>query len=274
MAMINAALFALNRNFSMVLLHRKYDRDFQSVLANAFAESSRPINEQGLYMGMQATLSKGWTLEGYFDRFRFPWLRFVTDAPSEGYDALLQLKFKPSRKSEFYFRYRHRQKYRNQRLEEVVIDYPVEEYQQNIRLNAAYQVSPSVRFKSRVELRNYRLEGQESENGFLFYQDVLFRKLSSPWALSFRYAMFDTDTYNARLYAFENDVLYAFSIPPYFGRGTRVYAMVKYRVTRGLDLWLRWSQWNYTDRNVVGSALEEITGNQRSEIKAQLRWRF
>lgn len=274
MAYLNGALFALNKYFSFILMHRSYDKDFHSVLSNAFAEGSRPANEQGLYMGMEAGLARGWTLTGYFDRFRFPWLRFAVDAPSDGYDGLLQLKYKPSRKSEFYFRFRHREKARNLTASDLVINYPVKEVQQNIRLNASYQVSQSVKLKSRVELRNYLREGSPTENGFLIYQDVVYKKLSSPWSLSLRYAIFDTDTYNARIYAYESDVLYAFSIPAYSGKGTRFYANLKYHIARGVDVWLRWSQWFYTDRNVISSGLEEIEGNKRSEIKAQLRLRF
>jgi len=271
---LNSALFALHQNLSVVVLHRYYERDFQSVLANAFAESTRPANEQGIYIGMEANLAKKVTLTGYFDRYKFPWLRFITDAPSEGYDALIQLNYKPSRKSEFYVRYRHRERDRNLPNNESSIDYPVELIQEVIRLNASYQVSQSLKFKSRIEFNRFQLSGNEMENGFVIYQDLIYKKLQSPWSLSMRYALFETDSYNARIYAYESDVLYAFSIPAYSGRGARAYAMVKYHIARGVDIWLRWSQWYYTDRDAISSGLEQVPSNQRQEIKAQLRLRF
>ena len=40
------------------------------------------------------------------------------------------------------------------------------------------------------------------------------------------------------------------------------------------DLWVRYSQWYYTDRNEIGSGLNAIEGNTRTELKVQLRWRF
>ncbi len=271
---LNAALLALHQNLSVVVLHRYYERDFQSVLANAFAEGTRPSNEQGVYLGMEANLARKLNLTAYFDRFKFPWLRYLTDASSEGYDALAQLSYKPSRKSEFYIRYRHRERDRNTPLNEGYIDYPVEQIQENIRLNASYQVTPSLRFKSRIELRRYQLRGSDREDGFVIYQDLIYKKLNSPWSFSTRYALFESDSYNARIYAYETDVLYAFSIPAYSGRGARAYLMVKYHIARGVDLWLRWSQWYYTDRDAISAGLEQIQGNQRQEIKAQLRLRF
>ena len=76
------------------------------------------------------------------------------------------------------------------------------------------------------------------------------------------------------MYAFENDVLYSWSIPPYFGRGSRFYVMAKWRIYKKIDLWVRYSQWYYTDRNEIGSGLNAIEGNTRTELKVQLRWRF
>ncbi|MGB1032468.1 MAG: hypothetical protein ACPGWM_07625, partial [Flavobacteriales bacterium] len=87
-------------------------------------------------------------------------------------------------------------------------------------------------------------------------------------------ALFETDSYNARLYAYENDVLYAFSIPAYFSKGVRYYAVAKYKIKRGVDLWLRYARWYYTDRSTTGSALDEIAAPHKSEIKVQLRLRF
>ncbi|MCK5535804.1 MAG: helix-hairpin-helix domain-containing protein, partial [Bacteroidales bacterium] len=94
-----------------------------------------------------------------------------------------------------------------------------------------------------------------------------------PITLSFRYALFNT-TYNTRIYAYENDILYAFSIPAYFYQGTRFYANIKYSLAKKVDFWLRWSQFYYPNLETISSGLNEIKGNTKSEIKAQLRIRF
>ena len=110
--------------------------------------------------------------------------------------------------------------------------------------------------------------------GFLAYQDLVFRKLGSPLQLTGRICLFDTDDYDARIYAYENDVLYAYSVPAFSDQGMRLYAIARYTVTRGIDIWLRYAQTYYTKLNVIGSGLDEINGNTKSEIKAEVRFKF
>ncbi|MFT4771736.1 MAG: hypothetical protein ACI9D1_001770, partial [Cryomorphaceae bacterium] len=43
---------------------------------------------------------------------------------------------------------------------------------------------------------------------------------------------------------------------------------------RNTDIWLRVAQTYFTDRQVVGSGLEEIDGNTRTEMKFQIRHMF
>jgi hypothetical protein len=42
-----------------------------------------------------------------------------------------------------------------------------------------------------------------------------------------RFALFDTEGYDARMYAYENELIGVFSIPPYAGRGIRWYGMAR-----------------------------------------------
>ena len=118
------------------------------------------------------------------------------------------------------------------------------------------------------------MPGFENRTGFLIYQDIIYNDPEKPWLLNARYALFDTDSYNERLYAYESDVLYAFSIPSYYYKGSRFYLMGKYSFGRRLDLWVRYALTQYANKQKIGSGLDEIDGNQKSEIKVQLRLRF
>ena len=95
-----------------------------------------------------------------------------------------------------------------------------------------------------------------------------------PLTVSLRFALFDTESYNAGIYAYENDVLYAYSIPAYYYRGTRTYLMLNYIIYKGFEIWLRYSQTYFDNKDVVSSGLSEIQGNTKSEIKAQLSIKF
>jgi hypothetical protein len=270
-AILQGLLITPAPNLSLGLNYRNYQKEYQSLYASGFAESSKTANEQGLYIGLESRLHPKWTLNGYVDVFSFPWLRYRVDAPSNGHDMLAQLTYRHSRTAMIYFRYRQKNKYLNG-TEGVIKDIYLTE-KNNYRIHAQYAVSPSVTLKNRVEFLTYITDGN-MKTGFLLYQDVTWRPKQTPWAISVRYAMFDTDSYDERIYAYENDVLYAYSIPAYYYKGSRAYVLVKYSLGRNIDLWLRYAQTYYNNKQVIGSGLDEIQGRFKSEIKAQIRVKF
>lgn len=273
-AYLNGALVSLDPRLAISLFQRNYQRDYQSVYSSALAESSRNVNEKGLFFGITAKPHKYVTILGYFDRFEFPWLRFQVDAPSQGHEYLIQANYRPSRKIELYARIRHRDRPRNTEVDLDDIDFIDRRIQTNYRFNVTYKVNEAFRFRNRVEFSTYAVGDQEPEKGYLAYQDIIYKPVGSKLQLTFRYALFETATYDARIYAYENDVLYFFSIPAYYNRGTRTYLVARYKIGRKIDVWLRYGQWFYNDRNVIGSGLNEIQGNTRSEIRAQVRFKF
>jgi len=268
------ALVVIDPRLSIGIQQRNFDRDFKPIQSNAIGEGSVNSNEQGTFFGIEAKISDHINLSTYADRFAFKWLRFQTDAPSQGYRYFSQLTYKPSRQLESYFRYRRRNRGGNMPGTAEGIDNVVEEVQDNYRLNFSYQITSTIKISSRIEYTNYRLGEASREEGILAYQDIHYKKLSFPLSFSLRYAIFETDSYNSRIYAYENDVLYAFSIPAYNGRGSRFYVLTKYRIRRGVDLWIRYAQTYLSDRNTIGSGKELIDTNRRSDIKLQLRIKF
>jgi hypothetical protein len=150
-------------------------------------------------------------------------------------------------------------------------DYPEPETRQNLRLHFSIKTQASITLKSRIETLWWSMPGFDTRRGFLIYQDVIWNPENKPWLLNMRYALFDSDTYNERLYAYESDVLYAFSIPSYYYKGNRFYLMARLDLGRNVDVWLRYAITHYTNQLTVGSGLDLIEGNRKSEIKVQLR---
>lgn len=129
-------------------------------------------------------------------------------------------------------------------------------------------------FKNRAELIDYKRSEEPHKYGFIIYQDVLYRPQDQPFELSFRYAVFDADSYDARLYAYESDVLYAFSIPAFSEKGSRAYLLLKLKAIRNVDIWARIAHTWYDSRSTIGSGLDVIEGNSKTDLKLQLRWKF
>ena len=273
-ATLNGVNINMNSRLSVNITQRHYDTNFQGIASAGFGEGSTVENESGIYFGVEFRPFKKWTFNTYFDQFKFPWLRYQVDAPSSGYDFLAQLEYQPGSRFGVYIRYRDREKQINTREDGDGLDDLVLNPKRNLRLNFSYSAARNINFRSRVEFSEYKRGNEPISRGFMIYQDVAYDFKKLPLKLSFRYAFFDTDTYDSRIYAYENDLRFFFSIPAYSGRGTRVYAMVKYDIGRNIDFWLRWAQYYYTDRNEIGTGKEMINGNTKSEIKAQFLFKF
>lgn len=274
-AFVSGALINLANNFSLSVLYRDYARDFNAFSSVGIGENSTNENEKGLFMGFVASPTNKFTVSGYYDQFTFPWLKYQVNAPSNGYQYLAQITYKPTKKLEMYVRIRDRNKPANTNLTLTDgIDYIVPSEQTSYRFNLSYNISPSFQLKNRVELINVNQEGSPFETGYLVYQDVVYQGMKSPFSFSLRYGIFETDSYNSRIYAYENDVLYAFSIPAYYNRGTRAYLTVQYRIKRGIDVWLRYGVTHYENLDLISSGLEEIAGNTKSDVKFQIRFKF
>lgn len=274
LATVNGLSINMNPRLSVNITQRYYARDFQPVASVAFGEGSSVENESGVYLGMEFRPFKKWKLNAFVDQFKFPWLRYLTDAGSSGYDFLAQLEYQPSSRFDLYVRYRNRSRMMNSREELFAASPLVEVPREGFRLNMTYRASRQLRFRSRVELSRYQRGNEPRSDGFMVYQDVQYDFAKWPIKFSMRYALFDTDSYDSRIYAYENDVLYFFSIPAYSGRGTRIYALISCDLGRHIDLWLRWGQFYYTDRDVISSGNEEIQGNVRNDVRVQVRWKF
>ena len=173
-----------------------------------------------------------------------------------------------------YGRYKHEIKQQNAPENETPTDVLANQRKSNYRYHIAYKVSDAVKLKSRVEFVLFDDGVNEREKGYLVYQDIEYKALSFPLSFSTRFALFETDSYDARIYAYENDVLYSFSIPAYQNKGTRYYLVLKYHISKGIDVWLRFAQTFHSNKETIGSGLEEINGNVKSEVKAQVRFKF
>jgi hypothetical protein len=272
LASLNGMLAALDPRVSVALLHRYYDEKYQTLTGNAFAEGTNPNNESGFYTGINAALGPGLTFSGYFDIFRFPWLRSNIDAPSRGYEYFMRLDYNPSYNWGLYVQYRLEEKQGNRSANETPIDYLIYKKRQNVRLHFRYRVNREFELRSRAEMSFYR--DHENSKGFMMYQDFVWSPRNVPFKAQVRFAIFDTEDYDTRIYAYENDMLYVFSVPAYYGRGTRFYLNTSYKINRRVSLWFRYSQTYFADRDVISSGNNEIEGNTRSEIKAQIRVKF
>ncbi len=273
-ATTNGVLVGLDRKIDLAVLHRRFPRHYQALNANPFAETTGARNEQGLYLGIETRPVKNVTWIAYFDTWRHPWLRFNVAAPSRGYEYRTRLTYEQRRKFRVYLEVREEVKERNasdpERKTNLLAD--IRTFQ--TRLHIERNISKTLEVRSRVDWGFSQVGDEPASSGFSIYQDILFRPIGFPVSFSTRFSIFDTQGFQTRFYNYENALLYSFSIPAYYNRGTRFYLNLRYRATRNLTIEGRIAQTYWKNQPTIGSSLEEIDGQSRTQASAQLRYRF
>lgn len=273
-AQLHGVMMVLDPRVSFSIIYRNYDKAYSSFYNNGFSEGSNTQNERGLFAGWKIRLFPAWTLNAYGDIFTFPWMKYQVDAPSKGYEWLVQPTYKPNKELEIYGRFRQQVRQKNSRDSDGTITPLVDVIQRNYRLNLSYKVSEAISVKSRLEYITINRPDNTPEDGWLLSQDIVFRPKNAPFDISLRYALFDTDSYDSRIYTYENNALYVFSSPSYYYQGSRAYILIRYSFLRHCDLWIRYGTYLYSDRTSLSAGAEQINGNRKSDITVQFRMTF
>lgn len=259
-ALLAGLLTKPSGNSEISLVYRNINKTYFSFFCNAFTESSRANDEHGLYLGTSLYFAPKWSLTGYADFFRFRWLKYTTAAPSDGTEFLAQVNYNPSRRTTFYLRFFQEEK--GLKITTPEVRYNDDQLINRVRLNLVRNLSEKVVLRSRAEYTFYRK--QSSERGFLLFQDVVFKPVEKPFSMNARVALYRTDGYNSRLYAYENDVLYSFSVPPLYGKGIRGYLNLQRTFGDRLTVWLK---------GAITRNLEQAdAGKNRGELKVEIRY--
>jgi len=274
-AYTHSLLMALDQKLDICLLYRNFDRNYQVTYNNPFAENSDGRNETGLYFGLSYKPKKAILFNQYIDFYQSKWLRFLVDAPSKGVDFLNELQYNPNKLLSMYLRYRVEVKERNEiNNPEALNDVLATQNKQQLRFQLKYKLSILLEAETRLEQSFFNTKNTPATSGFLIYQDLKYKLNGGKMTFSARLAIFDIDDYNSRIYAYEDNVPYTFSVPLYQNSGTRFYFMVKYQVNKKVKLFARYSKTQYQNINTIGSGLEEINGNSQSDLNLQLQVNF
>ncbi|MEO8584287.1 MAG: hypothetical protein ABI415_10840, partial [Flavitalea sp.] len=290
-AFVNGMMATVDAAIDISILHRSISSQYQSVYGNAFTESTMPSNENGTYFGLSLKLNDFARLDFYADLFSFPWLRYRTDAPGFGVQYLAQLNYKPDKKVEIYSRLRWRSKPLNLPVVENQLNIPDDRTLANWRTNITFHVSRTLILRTRFDLSWFNITGQDAakagkknskentqykQGGFLQYADVVYKPAHRWYSANFRFLVFETDGYDTRLYAYENDVPYSSSTPAFFGRGIRLCFNVKGNLPlRILKIFsvqpsLKIARTIYANKSLDGYMLSKPGPTHKSDIKVQL----
>ncbi|MCL2097246.1 MAG: helix-hairpin-helix domain-containing protein [Bacteroidales bacterium] len=265
-------LLDLSYSFRFSTLYRYYAKDYQALYAKGFGENSKTANEEGWYIGLQWVPHRLLTINASSDIYSFPWFRYGINAPSNGWDYRLQIAWQTTPETLMSFSFQHNSKALSVEIEQSGIKQVINNETIGVKYNIRYELIPQLRMEDRIQLSF--IKGSTAETGLLLYHDINYKLPFFSLSCSARLAVFDTESWSSRLYAYENDVLGAFSVPAYYAQGSRWYANLHWAPQKNLDIWLRLAQTRYTDKETISSGLASIVGNVQTDFTLQVRWRF
>ncbi len=276
-ALLGGVEYAVERVGEITLLGRLFPRDFVSLHGYAFGERMGATqNERGFYLGLRLRPRQTWIVQAYFDQYTFPWLRFNVPRPTSGYDALFSVIHtpRPWLRQDVILRSETREEAATTLTPSGQLFATVApQTRQSARWQGSYVFSRRLTLRTRLEASRFKKAEARAAHGFLLFQDVRLHPTST-LTLDLRYALYQTDGYDARLYAYEYDVRYGFSIPALYGRGVRQYAVLRWTPATPITLEARYAVTRREDVTSLGSGLDATPGNRASEIKAQLIWKW
>ena len=238
--------FYPTNGISLLALYRYYSPYFDNALGYAFSETSRLGDENGGYLGFDITRLRNWRFIGYGDIFYFSGYKYgLGDATRTlGYDAMAEIQYSWSKHPSFQggdggrlsLRLRARQKGDATYSTRAQFDWAQGSW--SLRTTAEANIIPS-----KLSTLNSQLT-----YGYTIFQDISYSlplREGRGLGLRFRLQGFDAREWANRIYTYEHDVLYAYSIPAVYGLGGRAYLCLRWQIIPQLALYFRASETVY-----------------------------
>lgn len=267
-------LYSFHSRLDAGVLIRRFPAYFAPVYGNAFSARSTPNNESGIYIGINYHFSPFSRLSFYLDSWKGLWPTFQAHGPT--FDRDLFLRYDVSRRHEWegYAQIKWKHRADNQRHSFPGYNIIAYKSQSNLRVQFRKIKYQYWRWTNRIEVVRSQTEENADEYGFMAYADWLWSPIGSWWSLAGRLAWFHTDSYSTRIYSYEPDIRYSFSIPSFYGKGWRIAARVSRKWRGGLRVELR-TGWTFLPgEKEVGSGDNAVPLSFSQQVKMQVIYGF
>ncbi len=272
--MIAGMLWYAHPRFKHTLVYGHYPTRFYNPLSSSYGRHQPNSNESILSWSFESLISKTLSCNGGATMVWFPWISYRLNKPSTGAEFYLSSTWKLSSRGQGQLRLVYKTNAQNA-TDALPVMKPVQELTSFLfSAGFHYSAGSSLTLKNLFYMNLPGTDGATGKPGYLLAADLIYAPVNRPFEIAVRYAVFDIGSYRNRIYAYERDVLYAFSAPAYYSAGERINLMIRYAFSDWLDLWVRYARTMYRDQSVTGSGLDETQTSHRSDIKIQVRYRF
>jgi len=253
-SIIQSAAASLSKKLDVSYLFRHYSAGYFSPKSNGLSENSENLNEIGLFLGLGYQINRRMKLSSYFDYFRFPGPKYQIEASNtSGWEFLNRLQWEKRHSARGFIQGKWTRKEEKDLIQ--------------ISLDGHYIAIKSWDFHLRAMASKLG-----AEIGYLLLQDIKWDH--GKWNVQGRFAIMNTPSYDTRNYAYEPGVPYSFLLPAYSGNAIKTTCVVSYQMNREIAIAAKWARIQYRDRTEVGSGLDTIDGNSKTDIILQISYKM
>lgn len=239
--------------------------------ASTLCRSSRTQNETGLIVGFSGRFTAATSLLAYADLFRFSRPTYTAGGRgSKGIVTHLRLRHATSPLVTWTLRHDLSSRQLN-----VTGQAPNMEYVCTQRLRLAATLTPGSRWSLHTALDGslHARPSRHPSRGIML--SLRTRHQLSPTLTTHLFgALFATDDYASRLYAYEPQMRYAAAFPSYAYHGYRLAALANWKPLPSLTLSLRYALLHYFNRRHIASGAQQISHSSQNDLSLQAIWKF
>ena len=262
LATINTVSLRLSDVASLMVLQRFYSYAYTSLDAQCFSDGGKVQNESGIYLGWMWQPSPSLRLNAYTDYAYFAWARYQVSQSSYSWDNLLQATWQ-KRGWTINGRYRFRLRQKDGEDKNSLTN----QLEHRGRLGVDYAGGGG--FTGRLQIDGCRVR---QDWGAMICSSLAF---THQWLrLNGGVGYFHTDSYDSRLYLYEQGPLYTYSMAQFYGEGIRYWLMARANISKRLMLTAKVGVTNYFDRSVIGSSYQQVDGSSLTDLDLQVRWKI
>ena len=255
----------LSDEFSLMGNTRYFSPQYKSFRSNALSENSRVQNEKACLIAGDYKVGKT-QIYASADFFSFPAPKYLVQLPSYGRECMGYLNYEITDSLSFKLFYKQESKDKNQ--QSGFINEPERYNLSHIYGKIIVKANRGITITSRLDFSKHTTDGFNSL-GRTSYLELC--HISERNSLSARIVFFKTDNWDTRIYLYEKDVLYHFSVPALYDEGTRFYINYNRTIGKHIKVWLKYGRTIFENKSSISSGNNEIEGHLKTEIRGQIR---
>ncbi|MDR2887388.1 MAG: hypothetical protein LBV26_05220 [Bacteroidales bacterium] len=225
----------LSDRLAVNLLFRGYEKGFNAIHGKGPGGASLPGTT--MFGNFTFEAARHLFVSGGCEITDYGWLRYNISSPSYKTRRELRVKYTP------FGRFSAETSYNcsvttSDGEEENRIPELIELTARNLNTVFRYSITDRLSLGTKFY---FRFVEEASETGMLLAQDLNYHVSGLPLIFWLRFSVFNTEGWDSRIYVYENDLIYSYSVPAFSGEGSKNYMMISWKIRNRAELRFRYA---------------------------------